>query len=73
MQEDFIEHEGAMFKCKADGGYHRIVFCPSCGDAMPFLADMLCFYCPKCNWRSNFTGQQLQAVMNTLPETPGDN
>ena len=68
MAGEYIGHEGVLFKRKPEGGYHRIVFCPGCKRSMSALADMLHFYCPHCNRRSNFTGQQLPAVMKNLPD-----
>jgi hypothetical protein len=68
MAGEYIGHRGALFKKKPEGGYYRVVFCPTCKGATPSLADMLHFYCPHCNWRSNFTGRQLHTVMEKLPD-----
>lgn len=72
MDGEFIAHEGAVFKRKPEGGYQAVVYCPGCGQAASSLDDVLCFYCPRCNWRSNFTGQQLPAVMKSLPDAGED-
>lgn len=72
MVEALIEHQGALFKRKHDGEYHQAVFCPTCEGLTSSLADMLCFYCSRCNWRSEFTGKQLPAVMKDLPDADAD-
>ena len=72
MSEEFVEHEGALFKRRPEGGYHRGVYCPTCRNSISSLVEMLYFYCPQCNWRADFTGQQLPDVMERLPDANGD-
>jgi hypothetical protein len=72
MDGEFIAHEGALFKRKPEGGYRPIVYCPGCEKSTSAMAESLCFYCPHCNWRANFTGRQLHAVMKKLPDDGED-
>ena len=72
MDKGFVEHAGALFKPKPEGGYLPAVYCPHCKDPVSALADSLYFYCPRCNWRAKFKGQQLHAVMESLPDANGD-
>lgn len=72
MEGEYIGYKGGLFKRKPEGGYHPTVFCPGCERAMSSLAEMLHFYCPHCNRRSNFTGKQLHEVIENLPEPKAD-
>ena len=72
MDGEFIAHEGAVFKRKPEGGYEPEVYCPGCGQSVSALAESLCFYCPHCNWRADFTGRQLPAVMKSLLDAGAD-
>ena len=68
----FIEHEGAFFKRKpkGKGGYLRVVYCPNCKRSAFSLMNKLTFYCTRCDWTANFTGRQLDSLMEGLPDAP---
>ncbi len=64
--EKFVEHHGALFKRKSQGGYHQAVYCPSCQGPMSSLQRVLPYHCD-CGVSVDFTGAQLSSVMRDLP------
>jgi regulator of replication initiation timing len=67
MTKEFVEHRGALFKHKPEGGYHRAVFCPTCKRSTSSLQNMLPYHCAPCEWSADFTGHDLDQVMKELP------
>jgi hypothetical protein len=66
-REEFVEHRGALFKRKAEGGYHRAVFCPKCHGPMASPMRSAPYFC-QCGTFVDFTGRQLESVMRELPQ-----
>lgn len=65
-EEEFQECHGAFFKRKP-GGYHLAVYCPYCHVSTYSFEQHFPFECPKCKWKANFNGKQLDEVMEDLP------
>jgi len=64
-KEQFVEHRGALFKRKPEGGYHLAVYCPRChGSAGSFGG--LPYECGKCKWFADFEKSDLANVMLEL-------
>jgi regulator of replication initiation timing len=68
-QEEFVEHRGALFKRKPEGGYHLAVYSPICHNPTGALDLCLPYSCERasCMWMSNFTGDDLKNIFKELP------
>ena len=67
--DEFVEHRGALFKRKADGGYHQAVYCPLCHKPTGSLIDEMVYSCTEaCGWVGTFTPRQLPKIMSELPK-----
>jgi hypothetical protein len=64
MLQEFVEHRGALFKRKPDGGYHLAVYCPRCKQSVGSF-HTLPYEC-SCGWSADFSGSDLQSVMKDL-------
>jgi hypothetical protein len=70
---EFVEHDGALFKRKPEGGYHRVVYCPHCErSAEPISIATALYLCYYCGWRADFTGIALDDIIARLPDAPGN-
>jgi len=66
-QEEFIEHRGALFKRSPSGGYVNSVYCPKCHNSVGSHGD-LPFYCIPCKWLAGFKKNELNLVIQSIPE-----
>lgn len=66
QQDEYVECRGALFKRKPTGGFHEAVYCPQCRLPMSSLQDVIPFRCGNCKVSMNFTGRELQAVLQEL-------
>ena len=67
-EEQFVEHRGALFKRKPEGGYHLAVYCPLCHNPTSAVVDEIPYACTnKCGWVGTFTRRELQKIMAELP------
>lgn len=66
--EEFMEHRGALFKRKREGGYHLAVYCPVCRMPAGSLHDQVPYSCekPSCLWVSSFNPSQLDKIIKEL-------
>lgn len=65
--EEFVEHCGAMFK-RTGSGYVKSVYCPVCKVSVGSLEGIMPYYCQRCRWMADFTGNELEAIMAGLPK-----
>lgn len=65
--EEFVEHEGALFKRGPGGDYIKAVYCPVCKTSTASQGDASPFTCHRCRWVSSFLRIQLHGVMKRLP------
>ena len=63
---EFIEHCGAMFKRKTEGGFHRAVYCPKCKQSTAAPIPHLPYHC-NCGWWADFKSSELDRIMKDLP------
>lgn len=66
--EQFIEHEGMLFKRKAGGGYHSAVYCPSCKMVMSTIDAGIPLNCSKCEIIAPWRPHDLPRILKELPE-----
>jgi ribosomal protein S27E len=64
--DEFVEHRGALFKRKPEGGYHLAVYCPHCRNSA-FAFGHLPYSCKRCHWNADFSKGDLQKIMAELP------
>jgi len=67
-KEDFVEHRGAFFKRKPEGGYHLAVYCPRCHESTGSLHEEMPCVCSACDWYSGFSSGQLASILKELPQ-----
>lgn len=65
VKENFVEHRGALFKRHPAGGYHKAVFCISCGKPMSAF-DVFPYACDSCQIQLSFTIAELDSVLKDL-------
>jgi hypothetical protein len=67
--EEFVEHRGALFKRKPEGGYHLAVYCPICHKPTGALDSDFTYGCTeRCGWVGTFTPRDLEKIMKELPQ-----
>jgi len=66
--EQFVEHDGALFKKLPGNGYAESVYCPRCKTSTFSPDNNTPFFCLKCKWAANFGRKELNSVMRRLPE-----
>lgn len=66
-QEEFVEHRGALFKRKPEGGYHLAVYCPHCRKSVDSPHGILPYCCTRDNWFADFDRRELEKIMKELP------
>ena len=66
QKEQFVEENGALFKRRREGGYHKAVYCPKCRQSTAPFPEGAEFVC-SCGWFSSFTEDKLPTIMNSLP------
>jgi len=64
----FVEHRGALFRRREEGGYEQRVFCPSCMRSMTSLKRVLPYCCSGCKYTVDFAGIDLQGILMTLQQ-----
>ena len=65
--EEFVEHRGALFKRKPEGGYHLAVYCPICHKPTGAIDDQIPFACTNhCGWMGSFTPRDLLKIIAEL-------
>jgi hypothetical protein len=64
---EFVESHGALFKRKAEGGYHEAVFCPRCKGPMFALSPGVPFQCGPCKILVNFNKRDYHSIVDSLP------
>jgi hypothetical protein len=64
--EEFVEHRGALFKRKPEGGYHLTVYCPHCRKVAGTIDRNFPYSC-RCGWAVDFTPADLERVLKELP------
>jgi len=64
--EEFVEHEGALFKRRPGGGYHKAVYCPYCRAPLGSLEGVLPYNCGRCKIMLDFTGEDLARIMGEI-------
>jgi hypothetical protein len=66
---EFVEHRGAIFKRKPNGGYFDDVLCRGCHNPMVSLMDEGPFRCQPCGISVNFNGHDLhRKILAELPQ-----
>jgi hypothetical protein len=68
VADQFVEHEGMLFKRKAGGGYHSAVYCPSCKMVMSTIDAGIPLNCSKCEIIAPWRPHDLPRVIKELPE-----
>lgn len=63
---EFVEHRGAFFKRRPDGGYDDDVLCRGCRQPMVSFCNMHPYSCEPCGITVNFDGSQLHTIMMEL-------
>ena len=63
---ELIQHRGALFKRRPDGGYNDDVLCSSCRHPMVAFGRSHPYACDGCGITVNFTGPELQKIMKEL-------
>lgn len=64
--EEFVQYEDALFKKKADGTYHRAVFCPKCHSVMSSFAHGIPHFCRPCHQSTKITPDMLDEIISKL-------
>jgi hypothetical protein len=64
---DFVEHKGAFWKRKPDGGYYDDVLCRKCHNPMVSFCKVHPYRCASCEVTVDFTGRELSQIMRSLP------
>jgi hypothetical protein len=67
-QNEFVEHKGALFKRKPEGGYVNSAYCPRCRHPMASGFDGFPFQCRPCKHTAQFHDYELQSVIKELPQ-----
>src|SRR5882762_11100078 len=62
-EEQFVEHRGALFKRKREGGYHLAVYCAICHKPTTSLYHTPYACTDKCGWIATFSDQELKNVI----------
>jgi primosomal protein N' len=65
--EEFVEHRGALFKRKPEGGYHLAVYCPHCRKSVDSPHGILPYCCTRDNWFADFDRRELERIIKELP------
>lgn len=65
---DFVEHRGAVFKRRPEGGYYDDVLCRNCRHPMLSFVNVHPYRCTSCNVAVNFNGTQLPMIMSELAQ-----
>lgn len=65
IEHEFVEHSGAFFRRKPDGGFHHAVYCPKCRVPASEFAD-IAFRCDSCDWHSSFSPSKLGLVIANI-------
>jgi hypothetical protein len=65
--EQFVEHRGAFFKRKPEGGYHLAVYCPICRHSADSPEGVLPYCCTRDNWFAEFDRRGLEKIIKELP------
>ncbi|HYT60243.1 MAG TPA: hypothetical protein VEL06_08730 [Haliangiales bacterium] len=66
--EQFVEHRGALFKRKPDGGFHEAVYCPKCHTSTSSPDGHAAYHC-YCGWRADFNGFEFRKILKDLLST----
>jgi primosomal protein N' len=66
-EEEFVEHRGALFKRKPEGGYHLAVYCPVCRHSVDSIEAIMPYVCERDKWWSSFRGNEIDKVRAELP------
>jgi regulator of replication initiation timing len=66
-EEQFVEHRGALFKRKPEGGYHLAVYCPRCHSSTSSLHGAPYACTEQCWWIGEFSQRELAKVISELP------
>ena len=62
----FLEHRGAAFKRKPEGGYEPTVYCRLCHGPMVSVEGELPYRCAPCNSMVDFSRQELSRIIGEL-------
>jgi hypothetical protein len=68
--DEYTEYEGAFFKMKPSGGYHRAVYCPNCHVSTAPFPPGAEYNCMKCGWMSAFQENELPKIISDLMILP---
>jgi hypothetical protein len=67
-KEELVEHRGAFFKRKHEGGYHEAVYCPKCRNSAGSMDGFEIQYsCVPCRWVATFAPMDLPKIIAELP------
>ncbi|UMR99603.1 hypothetical protein [Escherichia coli] len=66
-KKEFVEYMGAAFRKDASGCYAREVYCPNCLIRISAPFPVFAFHCNRCGWGTEFKGNELSHIMNSLP------
>ena len=65
--EQFVEHEGALFQRKPEGGYSLLPRCPNCRAPMVSGFSGVPYSCATCHYRAPFDQDNLPQIIAKLP------
>jgi hypothetical protein len=63
---EFVEHRGAFFKRRPDGGFDDDVLCRGCRQPMVSFCNLHPYSCDNCGITVNFKGGDLSRIMAEL-------
>jgi hypothetical protein len=66
VANEFVEHEGFLFKIKPTGGYHSAVYCPSCKMVMGTIAAGIPLSCEKCQLIAPWSLHDIPRILKEL-------
>ncbi len=66
-RDEFVEAQGGLFKRKAGGGYHEMVYCPSCKMSLSSFGGDFPYSCDRCKVHLDFSLKDVPAILKGLP------
>jgi hypothetical protein len=66
-KDEFVEARGALFKRKPGGGYHEVVYCPSCKMPLSSFGGEFPYVCDKCQVCLDFFLKDVPTILKELP------
>jgi len=72
MMDNYVEHEGALFKRDPDGRHQTVPYCPRCEIATRVSIYGTPFHCNTCGWYASFDDTEIERIISELPAAEKD-